>query len=105
MAAALDGVVGDRVVPRSGDSPVSVYAFQHPSRDHVSQALNAEGIATAVYYPRMVHEHDAIQNHVRIVGSLANAKEYCATSLSVPCHGCLTGPQVSHMVQTLERVL
>ena len=105
VATALDGIVGERAVPRSVDSPVSIYAFRHPSRDNVAAALNAEGIATVVYYPRMVHQHDAIQDRVRVAGTLNNAKEYCSTTLSVPCHGSLTGPQVAHMVQTLERVL
>ena len=105
VATALDGVIGRRAVLRSGDGPVSIYAFCHPSRDAVARALNEQGISTVVYYPRMVHEHDAIRGRVRLAGSLSNAEQYCATTLSIPCHGGLTGPQVAHMVQTLERVL
>ena len=105
VANALDGVVGHRAVPRSGDGPVSIYAFCHPSRDTVARSLNEQGISTVVYYPRMVHEHDAIRGRVRVAGSLGNAARYCSTTLSIPCHGGLTGPQVAHMVQTLERVL
>ena len=105
VANALDGVLGARVVARSGDGPVSVYAFCHPDRDAVAQALQTNGIATAMYYPRMVHDHDGIRDRVRISGDLDHAKRYCATTLSIPCHGGLTGPQVAHMVQTLERIV
>ena len=41
VAMALDGVVGHRSVPRSGDGPVSVYAFCHPERDRIAQELHA----------------------------------------------------------------
>jgi dTDP-4-amino-4,6-dideoxygalactose transaminase len=105
VAAALDGVVGTAAVPRAADGPVSVYAFRHDARDTVSSALNAAGISTSVYYPRMVHDHEAIRGRVRVVGSLSHAVRYCSTTLSVPCHGGLTGEQVGHMVRTLERVL
>ena len=105
VAVALDGVVGHRAVPRSGDGPVSVYAFCHEERDRVAGALRGEGIATAVYYPRMIHEHAAVINDVRVTGPLPNASRYCRTTLSVPCHGGLTGEQVAHMVRTLERIV
>lgn len=105
VAAALDGVVGDAAIPRAGDGPVSVYAFRHTERDRVASALNSDGISTAVYYPRMVHEHPAIHDRVRVAGPLTHAKRYCSSTLSVPCHGGLTGEQVAHMVRTLGRVL
>ena len=105
VANALDGVLGGRAVPRSGDGPVSVYAFCHSARDDVAKALRDEGIASVIYYPQMVHEHDAVRPHVRVSGDLKHARRYCETTLSVPCHGGLTGQQVAHMVQTLERVV
>jgi len=105
LADRYDSVQGISPVPRSKASPVSVYAFRHSERDRVAAQLEDAGIPTQVYYPRLVHDHPAIRDRVRIAGSLDNAEQFCAESLALPCHGGLSEEQVDHIVRVLERVL
>lgn len=105
IADRYDAVEGINPVPRSESSPVSVYAIRHPDRDRVAAALEDEGIPTQVYYPRLVHDHPAIRDRVRVSGSLDNAERFCSESLALPCHGGLNEGQVDRIVDVLERVL
>jgi len=105
IAEQYDAVVGINPVPRSKSSPVSVYAIRHPDRDRVASELEDEGIPTQVYYPRLVHDHPAIRDRVRIPGSLDNALRFCSESLALPCHGGLNERQVDRIVDVLGRVL
>jgi dTDP-4-amino-4,6-dideoxygalactose transaminase len=105
IAERYDAVPAINPVPRSESSPVSVYAIRHPDRDRVAAALEDEGIPTQVYYPRLVHDHPAIRDRVRIAGRLDNAVQFCGEALALPCHGGLSEEQVDHIVGVLERVL
>jgi UDP-2-acetamido-2-deoxy-ribo-hexuluronate aminotransferase len=105
IADRYDKVVGTNAVPRSRSSPVSVYALRCSDRDRIVAELESEGIPTQVYYPRLVHDHPAIRDRVRIAGSLDNAIQFCGESLALPCHAGLSEEQVGHIVRVLERVL
>ena len=103
IAAAYDGVLGERALPRAEDA--TVYVLRHPERAWLAGVLESAGIPTAVYYPRCVHEHPAHAERVHVPSPLQHAPRYCAESLALPFHAGLSDEAVAHVVATLRAAL
>jgi UDP-2-acetamido-2-deoxy-ribo-hexuluronate aminotransferase len=66
------------------------YTIQLPNRDDVSTRLKAEGIPTAVYYPKCLHEQPVFAKCGAAWGDFPIAEKASREVLSLPMHPFLT---------------
>ncbi len=74
--------------PRQPDtaSAWAQYTIQTKRRDHVAAALKAQGIPTAIYYPKPMHLQPAYESYGEGPGSLAISEALAGRVLSLPFH-------------------
>lgn len=87
-AEALGGLAGV-TVPRlrpGATSTWAAYTVQTPGRDALAAALDAAGIASAVFYPRPLHEQPAYRGFPAAPGGLPVATALAGCVLSLPMH-------------------
>src|SRR5699024_10876948 len=77
------------------------YTVQVDNRDAVRDALNAQGIPNAVYYPVPLHRQPALQADVALPVSEAAA----ARVLSLPMHPYLSEQDQNTIVAALKQAL
>lgn len=80
---------GTVTVPEVGDNFTSVwaqYTLRLPNRDKVAAALKAEGIPTAIYYPRPLHQQTAYRDFPVAPGGCPTSEKLAAEVLSLPMH-------------------
>ncbi|MBA3816719.1 MAG: DegT/DnrJ/EryC1/StrS family aminotransferase [Parachlamydiaceae bacterium] len=90
----------------SGNTHVyAPYTIRIPQRDQLAQALKAEGIPTAVYYPKCVHEQPVFHylNYAR--GSLPVAEQAADEVLSLPMHPWLTNAEQEQVVTAIKKFM
>ncbi len=99
IARAYDQALPDGVsaVPRAPGDPIHHYLLRTPGRDRLAAVLAAQGIDSAVYYPRPLSAQPALGPQ----GHCPRAERWCAECLSLPCHGELTQEQVDRVCSTL----
>jgi len=76
-------------VPEVGANATSVwaqYTLRLPKRDAVAAALKAQGIPTAIYYPRPLHQQTAYRNFPVAPGGCPVSEKLSAEVLSLPMH-------------------
>jgi len=71
-------------------------------REAFTKALNAEGIATAVHYPRSLTRQPAFANVVRDHPTVADA--LCNKLFCIPIHNFLTEAQITQIGEALNKV-
>ncbi len=90
MARAYDRLLDASVTrpPRQADllSAWAQYCVLLKDRDAVAKALAAEGIPTAIYYPRPMHMQSAYARFGRGPGSLPVSERLSAHILALPMH-------------------
>lgn len=75
-------------------------------RDGLATALAARGIATGVYYPRVVCDYEPYREHPRIVrGPVPNAERVAREVLSLPVHPSLAEGDVGRIVDAVRGAL
>ncbi len=104
IAAALDEVVGEGVVPRDPGSPVSVYALRHADRDALEARLAARGVQTRRYYPYTLAQLVPAFPQARAT-ACPRAEAFRDEALCLPCHADLDDSQVDHLLGALAEVL
>jgi len=80
---------GTVTVPEVGDNFTSVwaqYTLRLPNRDKVAAALKADGIPTAIYYPRPLHQQTAYRNFPVAPGGCPTSEKLAGEVLSLPMH-------------------
>jgi dTDP-4-amino-4,6-dideoxygalactose transaminase len=76
------------------------------SRDEVVRKLGEAGIGAGIYYPKLIGDYSAYANHPRVkVSETPNARAIAAQCLSIPVHQGLSGPDVDHIVNTLQTIV
>ncbi len=107
IARIYDAALGHRVttparVPDSA-SAWAVYAIllaDTAARDAIQASLRADGIPSAIYYPRPLHHQPAYAPHHR--GSALPVSEDLATRiLALPIHPDLTADQAAHVADAV----
>ncbi len=98
------------VTPTVRDDATSVWAqytlrLPPERRDEIAEGLAAEGIPSAVYYPRPLHKQPAYADQIVPEGGLAVSERLCQEVLSLPMHPYLTAEQQDRIVATLLREL
>ena len=95
-------------VPEVVDGNTHVYAqytIRVPERDAVSAALKQQGIPTAVYYPKCLHEQPVFQPLGYHWGSFPVSEVASREVLSLPMHPFLTPPDQDRVVAALQTAL
>ncbi len=110
VAARYTRALGNRVItPTVPADCVSVWAqytirISGGRRDAVAAKLKADGIPTAIYYPKPLHRQTAYR-HFPWTGALDVSDRLSAETLSLPMHPYLDEATQSRVVQALERAL
>jgi dTDP-4-amino-4,6-dideoxygalactose transaminase len=106
-AAALSDFAA---VPRLGAGATSVWAqytirLPHGRRDPFMGALKAQGIPTAVHYPRPVHWQPAYRGFPVADGGLAVSERLAEEVVSLPMHAYLDEPTQDRIIDAARRAL
>lgn len=106
-SAGLAGSVATPSLRNSCSSVWAQYTLRIPGgrRDAVAKALAAEGIATAVYYPRPLHHQPAFAGHVLAAGGAPISERLCSEVLSLPMHPYLEASDQDRVIEAVRRVL
>jgi UDP-2-acetamido-2-deoxy-ribo-hexuluronate aminotransferase len=82
------------------------YTIRVPGRrDALAAALHAEGIPTAIYYPKACHQQGAYRDCPVGAGGLAVTERLAGEVLSLPMHAYLDEPTQDRVVDAVRRAL
>ncbi len=104
-AAGLADVVS---TPQLGDGCTSAwaqYTLRLDDRDGVAAALQADGVPTAVYYPRPLHQQTAYRDFPSAVGGLPVSERLAGEVLSLPMHPYLSESDQDVVVAAVRRAV
>jgi dTDP-4-amino-4,6-dideoxygalactose transaminase len=97
-------------VPGLSDGVTSVWAqytirLAPGRRDMLAGALNAEGIPTAIHYPKPVHAQEAYRHFPRAEGGLPVCERLAEEVISLPMHPYLDEPTQDRIIEAVRRAL
>ena len=81
------------------------YTIRVPERDRVATALQREGIPTAVYYPKCLHEQPVFADLGYRFGNFPESEKASREVLSLPMHPFLTEADQDRIVEVLSHAL
>jgi dTDP-4-amino-4,6-dideoxygalactose transaminase len=104
---ALGNVAG---VPRVPEGHTSVWAqytirVEPGRRAELAAALKAEGIPTAIYYPKPLHRQSAYEHFPYAEGGLPISDQLAAEVISLPMHAYLDEPTQDRIIDATQRAL
>ncbi|MGQ9750717.1 DegT/DnrJ/EryC1/StrS family aminotransferase [Desulfosoma sp.] len=102
---ALQGWVQTPKVPEGCTCSWAQYTIRTPHRDRLQQALQAQGIPTAVYYPKPLHLQAAFASLGYREGDFPVAEEASRTVLSLPMHPYLDSAQIDFIAHSVRSAL
>jgi len=104
-AESLRGVVRDVPETAPGNTHIHAqYTIRSHDRDRLAADLREEGIPTAVYYPRCVHQQPAFHYLGRAEGDLPEAEAAARDVLSLPFHPYLDTPAQHRVIEAVARL-
>ncbi|MDE1934850.1 DegT/DnrJ/EryC1/StrS aminotransferase family protein [Bradyrhizobium sp.] len=95
-------------VPRLAEGHTSVwaqYTIRLPagtSRDAFAAALKAQGIPTAIYYPKSMHQQTAYKDYPVADGGLPVSEQLSADVISLPMHAYLDAASQDRVIQAVR---
>jgi len=107
-ARGLGNVVS---VPRLASGCTSVwaqYTIRLPAgvdRDGFAAALKAQGIPTAIYYPKSMHQQTAYRNFPVAAGGLSVSEKLSEDVISLPMHAYLDEPTQQRIIKAVRGAL
>ena len=107
-AAGLGDVA---VVPRVAKDQTSVwaqYTIRLPkgtNRDAFAAALKAQGVPTAIYYPKSIHQQTAYRHFPVADGGLPVSEALSADVISLPMHAYLDEATQDRIIATVRGAL
>jgi UDP-2-acetamido-2-deoxy-ribo-hexuluronate aminotransferase len=81
------------------------YTIRVPNRDAVASKLKEQGIPTAVYYPKCLHEQPVFAGSGYQWGDFPEAEKASREVLSLPMHPFLTEPDQDRVVEAVKAAL
>jgi dTDP-4-amino-4,6-dideoxygalactose transaminase len=104
-----DGLAGCVIVPDVPPGLTSVWAqytvrIKAGTRAAFAAALHAEGIPTAVYYPKPLHRQQAYRHFPRDEGGLPVSDRLAEEVISLPMHAYLDEPTQDRIITAARRV-
>ncbi len=105
-ANSLPDKIVKQQIPSGSTSVWAQYTIRLPAekRDAFAAELKAEGIPTAVYYPRPVHHQAPYANCPRTPSGLVTSEQLAREVLSLPMHPYLTSADQGRVSVALARV-
>jgi dTDP-4-amino-4,6-dideoxygalactose transaminase len=79
--------------------------LDQPPRDEVAARLKAEGIPTAVHYPKAMHQQPAYREYPRPESGLPVSERLAAQVLSLPMHPYLSEAAQERVIRALRRAV
>lgn len=106
-AEALAGIVTVPRVPKGCTSVWAQYTIRvaNGARDILAAALKAQGIPTAIYYPKPLHRQTAYRHFPIAAGGLAVSDRLAREVISLPMHPYLDGPTQDRIIAAVRRGL
>jgi len=111
IARRYNDALGDVVVvprlPNDCSSVWAQYTIRVPTgrREGLAAALKAEGIPTAIYYPKPLHRQTAYKHFPTVEGSLPLSDRLAGEVISLPMHAYLEEPVQDRIVAAVRRAL
>ncbi len=104
------GLADVATVPRVAPGCTSVWAqytirLAAGRRDALAAALKAQGIPTAVYYVKPVHQQDAYRQFPVVEGGAPVAEKLAGEVISLPMHAYLDEPTQDRIIAAVRRAL
>jgi dTDP-4-amino-4,6-dideoxygalactose transaminase len=98
------------ILPRVPDKLTSVWAqytirLAPGMRDPLAAELKAQGIPTAIYYPKPVHRQEAYRHFPVADGGIPATERLAEEVLSLPMHAYLDEPTQDRIIAALHRAL
>jgi UDP-2-acetamido-2-deoxy-ribo-hexuluronate aminotransferase len=98
------------IVPQLPDGYTSVWAqytirLQPGRRDPLAAELKAQGIPTAIYYPRPLHKLAAYTNFPLAEGGVPVSEKLADEVISLPMHAYLDAPTQDRIIGAVTRAL
>jgi UDP-2-acetamido-2-deoxy-ribo-hexuluronate aminotransferase len=81
------------------------YTIRVSERDAVASALKAQGIPTAIYYPKCLHEQPAFEQLGYRWGSFPESERASREVLSLPMHPYLTDDEQDRVASAVRQVV
>ena len=104
-AKGLGDVVRLPATPPDTRSAWAQYTVRVGDRDAVAARMSEEGVPTAVYYPKALHQQAAYASCPRPKAGLPSSEKLAAEVLSLPMHAYLTEAAQDHVIASLRRAL
>jgi dTDP-4-amino-4,6-dideoxygalactose transaminase len=106
-SAALRDLVTVPDVPADATSVWAQYTIRVSGgrRDRLAADLKAEGIPTAIYYPKPVHQQTAYRHYPVAANGLPVSERLAAEVISLPMHPYLDAPVQDRIVDAVRRSL
>lgn len=77
------------------------YSILHPERERKIQHLQENGIPTAIYYPKPLHQQGAFKNLGYHDGDFPVAEQIANEIFSIPMHPYLSADEQDYIIETL----
>ncbi|MHC4717071.1 MAG: DegT/DnrJ/EryC1/StrS family aminotransferase [Planctomycetota bacterium] len=105
LLAGVDGVITPIVRPENFHT-FNYYVVRVPGRrDELRQHLDANGIATAIYYPLSLHQQECFRQLGHAAGDFPESERAAAETLALPMYAELTDEQIDYVAGTIESFL
>ena len=109
LARRYDEMLGDVVIapkrPPNSKSAWAQYSILTDRRDELAARLKADGIPSAVYYPRPMHLQTAYRQFGEGPGSLPVSEKLSDTILSLPMHPFMDDATATRIGDAVRRAL
>jgi dTDP-4-amino-4,6-dideoxygalactose transaminase len=98
------------IVPRVAPDCTSVWAqytirLPHGGRDALASTLKAQGIPTAIYYPRSLHQQTAYRNFPVAADGLPVSEKLSTEVISLPMHAYLDESTQERIIKAVRAAL
>jgi dTDP-4-amino-4,6-dideoxygalactose transaminase len=105
-----EGLADVATVPQAPVGSTSVWAqytlrLAPGRRDALGAALKAQGIPTAIYYPKPLHRQQAYRHFPVVEGGLAVSDRLAEEVISLPMHPYLDAPTQDRIITAVRRAL
>jgi len=109
-ARYADGLSDVAIVPRVPEGYTSVWAqytvrLKPGMRDKLAVSLKAEGIPTAIYYPKSLHQQTAYKHFPVADNGLPVSERLSEEVISLPMHPYLEAPVQDRIIDAVKRGL
>jgi len=104
-SAALEGSCAVPSVAPGNTHVYAQYTVRVPDRDKVAEKLKAQGIPSAVYYPKCLHEQPVFSNLGYKWGDFPESEKASRQVLSLPMHPFLAAHQQDQIISALQAIL